>query len=746
MPEDPSRSVVRFGDYELDLRSRELRKRGVRIALQERPLQVLEVLLRTPGELVTREALQHELWGGDTFVDFETGLNAAVRRLREALGDAAGVPRFVETLPRRGYRFIGPVHGATPPTPQQPETAPPVAPADPSPTPPPSAPATAIRSPWNPGIRYLIAVVAVIAVGGVIARSRWAGLRDPPAAPRIVPLTTTAGSEVTPTLSPDGTQVAFSWDGERTDGIGDRDLWLKLIGGGQAVRRLTDGADDDLVPSWSPDGRLIAFLRMPPRSAPTSDAAVYVVSPLGGVPRKIGVALAQASQLSWSADSRFVAAMSLRRASNGAPEAGGLQLIAIDGAGARPLTTPDSATYHMQPAFSPDGLRLAYAACPVRPVPPCDVHVVAVGADLRPVGEPRRLTQHRTAIHGIAWTPDGRSLVYGVSPMFFFGEGLASQLWRVPADGGQPPERIEASRLGAFAPAAVPSRNRLVFAQDRVDFDILRFVAPDGETPVVASTFIDYGPAFSPDGRRIAFESSRSGEAEEIWLADPNGSNVVQLTGGPVDWRGEPRWRGAPVWSPDGSRILFASRGDGGNPDLWTVDVDGGALRRVTNDPGHDGIAAWSPDGRWVYYRQDRADGRDIVRIPATGGTPERITRNGALYHVLSADGTTLFYSKTERTSPLFAFTLGGAERQLVDCVAPRALALHAGALYYLGCGVDRMPLHRRDLASGRTETLGTIKATGCCMGLAVSPDGKTVLFGRTLTTGADLMLFEDFR
>ena len=130
VPEDPPRSVVRFGDFELDLRSRELRKRGVRIALQERPLQVLEVLLRSPGELVTREALQHELWGGDTFVDFETGLNAAVRRLREALGDAAGVPRFVETLPRRGYRFIGPVHDRPQAT-HKPEVAAPVATAEP---------------------------------------------------------------------------------------------------------------------------------------------------------------------------------------------------------------------------------------------------------------------------------------------------------------------------------------------------------------------------------------------------------------------------------------------------------------------------------------------------------------------------------------------------------------------------------------------------------------------------------------
>jgi DNA-binding winged helix-turn-helix (wHTH) protein len=238
VPEDPSRSVVRFGDFELDLRSRELRKRGVRIALQERPLQVLEVLLRTPGELVTREALQHELWGGDTFVDFETGLNAAVRRLREALGDVAGVPRFVETLPRRGYRFIGPVHGAARQTPHQAEMAAPAAAEAPS-TPP--SPAPSPRSSWKPGTRYVV-LVAVIAAGGVMALSRWAAPRDArPATPRIVPLTTTAGSEVTPTLSPDGTQVAFSWDGEQTDGIGDRDLWLRMIGGGQAVRRLTDG-------------------------------------------------------------------------------------------------------------------------------------------------------------------------------------------------------------------------------------------------------------------------------------------------------------------------------------------------------------------------------------------------------------------------------------------------------------------------------------------------------------------------
>ena len=106
---DPVDALVRFAAFELDLRTGELRKSGIRIHLPDQPFQVLRTLLDRPGDLVTREELRQRLWAAETFVDFERGLNAAVRRLRDALGDSADVPRFVETLPRRGYRFIAPV-------------------------------------------------------------------------------------------------------------------------------------------------------------------------------------------------------------------------------------------------------------------------------------------------------------------------------------------------------------------------------------------------------------------------------------------------------------------------------------------------------------------------------------------------------------------------------------------------------------------------------------------------------------
>ena len=117
--------AVNFGAFEVDLRAGELRKHGIKIKLQDQPFQILALLLERPGEVVTREELRLKLWPGDTFVDFDHGLNNAINRLREALGDAADTPRFIETLPRRGYRFIAPVHdGAATPS----QTAPPTSP------------------------------------------------------------------------------------------------------------------------------------------------------------------------------------------------------------------------------------------------------------------------------------------------------------------------------------------------------------------------------------------------------------------------------------------------------------------------------------------------------------------------------------------------------------------------------------------------------------------------------------------
>src|SRR5579864_6423497 len=105
----PSNTPIRFGLFEVDINAREVRKRGVKVKLQQQPFEVLMLLLQSPGEIVTRDMLQQKLWSADTFVDFDRGLNKAINRIRETLGDLASTPRFIETLPRRGYRFIAPI-------------------------------------------------------------------------------------------------------------------------------------------------------------------------------------------------------------------------------------------------------------------------------------------------------------------------------------------------------------------------------------------------------------------------------------------------------------------------------------------------------------------------------------------------------------------------------------------------------------------------------------------------------------
>src|SRR5205807_9517285 len=151
-------AILRFGVFEVDVRAGEVHKQGARIKLQERPFHVLTVLLQRPGELVTREELRSENWPADTFVDFDNGLNTAINKLREALGDSADSPRFIETLPRRGYRFIAPVTGEDGTT---------------------RGAAAGVSAPWPPSSRKIavtaaIAVLAVGIVGGLLWRARQA--------------------------------------------------------------------------------------------------------------------------------------------------------------------------------------------------------------------------------------------------------------------------------------------------------------------------------------------------------------------------------------------------------------------------------------------------------------------------------------------------------------------------------------------------------------------------------------------
>ena len=553
-----------------------------------------------------------------------------------------------------------------------------------------------------------------------------------------MPLTTLSGYEWSPSFSPDGDQIAFSWNGEEWE---DASIYVKMIGSAE-VRRLTTDPATDGDPSWSPDGRQIAFTRaVRTREGPVGARTVHLVSPVGGPSRRLNDSPVSGG-VSWSPDSQWLAASGVRNAGDRGPQTRGIYLLPVSGGEPRLVTREPPPGVDMSPSFSPDGRRLAYASCPSGIDGGCDIHVLELGAGLVPAGPPRRLTRHGVNIRYLAWTRDGVSIVYcaNEAPYLF-------HLWRVASRGDRAPQRIELAGHRAWTLDIARSQDRLAFSEALRDVDIHRFVSGRPSETHLASSFFEGHPCFSPDGRRIAFASTRSGDTREIWVVAADGSSPAQLTRGPG------HDQNSPAWSPDGLRIAFDSLGKDGHSDIWTMDIAGGTPRRLTQEPGDESAPSFSRDGRWVYFHSERDGAGQIWRVPAAGGTEERVTRDGAGRGAIeSADGRILFFKRGNEDSPLLALPLaGGPERMVAPCVQGPGgtFDVVANGVYYPDCRSASNPaLHRLDPATGRDQVLGTLEmfekfGNGR---VGVSPDGRIILYTKATRTGSDLMLIENFR
>jgi Tol biopolymer transport system component/DNA-binding winged helix-turn-helix (wHTH) protein len=730
-------SAVRFGDFELDMRSGELRKSGVRTSLQEQPLKVLICLLERPGVLVTREELCARLWPGDTFVDFEQGLNAAIRRLREALGDSADSPGFVQTLPRRGYRFIGTVvreHTGEPEPPTSP-LADAGAASEPETRGRLERQAGITRSRW-PRTAIVVGVVAITIVT-VVAWRRHSTTAMPLAPLRVVPLTTLSGAEHGPTFSPEGSDVAFAWDGEQQE---DTDIYVKRVGSTE-VRRLTTDPAVDFAPRWSPDGSRIAFVRRESRTT----HRIRLVSPVDGTDRPLN-GFPVRPPAAWSPDGRYLVAA--RAPESGDPDRStGMYAIPLDMGRPRPITQATAPETHAWPSLSPDGRHLVYATCQQLIFPGCHLEVLGVSEALSPVGAPRRLTREPTwTIEGTTWSPDGRSVIYSAP------DGAQVTLWRVTADGRAPPARIEAAGADAAHPAAT-SGDRLAFSRLIEDEDLYRLDVGGVARPLVRSSVKETGAQMSPDGRRIVFCSVRSGVAVHLFTADSDGSNLTQLTRGPG------QWQCSPAWSPDGARIAFDAQAEDGSWHAWTVDADGGVPQQVTRDAGDQIRPTWSHDGASIYFIRRLGHERDVWRIQTDKGPPVRVTHSKSVARALEAfDGSGVFYQRTPPDAALYFQPLrGGPPTKTIECVTGNRFSVGRQGVYYMPCQAGRTvehdaPVHLFNPGTGEDRRLTTLRDiqfpvwSRFNQSFSVSADGARILYSRLASADGDLMLIENFR
>jgi Tol biopolymer transport system component len=597
-------------------------------------------------------------------------------------------------------------------------------------------------------------LVGVAAGPGVIKRRRiwpWAAapllvlvaagaglwwLRPKPEArpPRLrpIPLTSYAGGEVQPSFSPDGSLVAFTWNGEKQD---NWDIYVKPVGPGRPVRLTTDAAEED-SPAWSPDGRWIAFGRLLP-----GKVQVLLIPPLGGPERVLAEGKPNPQGglgWSWTPDSKWLAGPCLGEAR---AEPTGLCLYSIETGERRRLTSPPADWIDSVPAFSPDGGRLAF----IRRTPSSsDICLLALSSDFTPQGEPKRLGLDRQRAAQLAWTPEGREIVYSAR------EAEGSTLWRIAVSGGASPQRLAFVPEGALFPAISRLGHRLAYTSVSFERHIWR-IDLGSRTPgaasaaFVSSTRSEGYPQYSPDGKRIAFESNRSGDYA-IWTCDSDGANCAQLT--PLDGPAA----GRPRWSPDGNRIVFtASRG--GQDDIYVIEAGGGGLRRLTTDASNETSPCWSRDGRWIYFASDRTGGDyQVFKMPAGGGRAVQVTREGGRAPSESPDGRLVYYSKSQLGPARWRLwkvaAEGGQESEVLPGFdSPDAFAVAEQGIYYMAPGdpSGKSSLQLLEFASGQSRPIAPIEklASG---GLSVSPDRRWLLFTGLDRTNFDLMLVEGFQ
>lgn len=551
----------------------------------------------------------------------------------------------------------------------------------------------------------------------------------------VQPLTGMSGLEDDPAFSPNGRRVAFSMQDGRSAHI-----YAKLVGGGPPLA-LTSGAAFDISPAWSPDEGSIAFLRDGP-----SGHEVCLVPALGGAVRHVTSIQPAAPDrgsraISWLPDGSAL----LISDRGSAREPAAIFLFQLKTGERRKLTSPPAgADGDGSPEASPDGRTLAFIRWLRNSV--SDIYLQSLSG-----GPPRRLTNDGKRLTGFAWNADSRAIVFSSR------RGALPGLWRIPSGGGTP-EPLAGVGEDAVAPAIAHGGNSLAYTYQFENTNLWRYpgprcLAPCKETAAVlaASPRQDVSGVYSPDGKRIAFSSDRSGSFE-IWVSDSDGLHEQQLT----SFRGS--LTGTPHWSPDGRSIAFDSR-PGGHSAVFTIGSEGGELRQVTDGQFDDIVPNWSHDGKQIYFSSNRGAGSQVYRISAVGGIPFQVTRKGGFDPAESADGAWLYYSKNSGiwrlpVAGVRAGSEGGAEatgqeEQVWKGFASRFWTITAGDLVFLDFGASpRRRFCVLDLSTRRFRRLAIPfgQVAWGASGLSVSRDGKWLLYAQLDRLVSQINLVENFR
>jgi DNA-binding winged helix-turn-helix (wHTH) protein/Tol biopolymer transport system component len=542
-------SLYRFGIFELETHTGELRRHGLKLKIQDQPYLVLLKLLEQAGQTVTREELKSALWPHDTFVDFETGLNTIIKRLREILGDSAENPAFIETVPKRGYRFIAPV------------TAP-------------NSGAESVADKADPGSRRVHIITAlqlsVVLMLGVLSVGfglrHWSTVPSPTRVLDFAQLTSD-GQEKRGRLLSDGSRIYFS------EILPVGRILVQVSAKGGETTTIPTTVSNPRPADLSPDGTELLILSGEiSKEEEIHMGTLWILPVAGGSARPVGNVLATDAVWGERAETIFYC--------NGDD----LYVVNRDGSNRRKFLTVSGYVESLR--WSPDRKLLRFTMTTRAMVTTGSIwEVSANGAGLHEV------------VHG----PPGSAACCGAwmagSDDFLFQWTRAGRtdLWELPGNRGvlRPPQtRLTAGPMNISEPSGsgVPNQAFVIGGIPRAE--LVKYVTQTGELVPYLSGISAEGVEASRDGQWLAYTLFPEGT---LWRSNVTGSERVQLTFPPMR-------AFLPRWSPDGKQIAFIGTTTGDHWTTYVMPAQGGVSRQLI--PGNDATAdaTWMPDNRSIVF------------------------------------------------------------------------------------------------------------------------------------------------
>jgi eukaryotic-like serine/threonine-protein kinase len=678
--------MIRFGAFEADLHSGEVRKSGSRIKLQDQPFKVLQILLERPGDLVTREELQSRIWPEESFGDFDHAVNVAVGKLRTALGDSADNPAFIETVPRRGYRFVARLEGA---------------PVDTHLAKPPAAGLAGSGAGIKPGIklasgsgfkRALAASLAVVVCGILLGLGIFLGRRTAPwRPPDFQRLTVRHGTVYSARFAPDGHNVIYaaSWEGAPIE-IFSTDL--KFSGtqnlGLAGTQMLAVSSSGEMAVLQSADNRFMMTVRGTLGQVPVT----------GGAPRQIAENVEWAD---WAPDGKELAIVH---------DMGGKQALEFP-LGHILYETPGWISH---PRVSPKGDRIAFLD---HPTYDDDRGVVSV-VDL--AGNKRVLSTGWESEEGLAWSPGGTEVWFSATRA-----GLQRSIYAVDLSGRQ---RLVFRALGGVSLEDIAPDGRILLTRDEQRAGMMG-LAP-GATKERDLSWLDWSlPVdLSPDGNMLLFDEQgeQGGPTYTVAMRDLQGSPPIPLGEGMAgDFSPDGKWAATTV---SYAQLLLLPTGAG-----TARRIERGGIQQY----GHQ--IHWLPDGKRIVFfgnEQPGHEGRCFIQN-IDGGKPRPLTPEGIGFCEVSPDGKTIAGSDLAGDGAWLYPIAGGEPRPIVGLLPGEGFAWTSDPNFVYAYRMKKLPvkIYRLNILNGQRQLFRELNPTdniGLCgmSHVLFSSDGRGYVYG----------------